>query len=207
MSRTALDTEELLSLIAERLEHIGNVLERPEPAPLPSKWARVHAMGNNSYAGEVEALPRGAYRITYYDSEVTEADYPAVASLPEGGCAIRRVKDIRAVHSVDWLTQAQYEEDVEEAQKAAAQNFQYLQRKKWPKGYELAQRNRAPGYAFRRLSDGRVCGFYWNTDEARQYAWSDFDEPSDFKDLRGELDQPGTEQREENDLDDDFPGP
>jgi len=199
--------------ISRRLDHIGNALTRPEPAPLPSRWARVHAMGNNSYLGEVEPLPRGAYRITYYDGEVTAADYPNITADmkidPNGTYAIQRMKDIRAVHSIDWLTEAEYKLEVARAQKIAMRALGTLIRRHWPKGYEPARRNSYPPHAFRRLSDKRVCGFFGSESDAREQAWADAERPDpNLRDLSSELSsdpvEPGDE-GEMNDLDDDFP--
>lgn len=195
MSRTPLDSTDVLiqihEALCEYLSQIADRLIRSTPAPLPSRWARVHAMGNQSFTGEVEALERGAIRIRYLDSEITQIDLPpdllrAAYHYAQRGqpVAVDRTKDIRAIHSIDWLTESQYMGEVEQVQQAARKNVTWLYRcKNLPDGYKLGEREHVNGleHAFV-CPDGRARGWWYDDEAARHEAWRHADNPKPIDD-------------------------
>lgn len=70
---------------------------------LPARYARVHAMGHAEYLGPVTALGRG-YRIEHHD----------VGEVGDGQVGIRRRwRDVHAVRSVEYLTDAEWAKECE----------------------------------------------------------------------------------------------
>ena len=125
--------DRIADLLDQLTLHAGALVEQRdrEPAPLPSRYATVHAMGNSAYTGEVEVLERGAYRIRYLDGDLERQDIgdleTAYAQRTSGKCAVKRVKDIRAVHSVDWLDEAEHQKHVEFVESKAIRHIESVE--------------------------------------------------------------------------------
>jgi hypothetical protein len=198
------------SQIADHLErisrHLASLVELvgEEPRKLPTRYARVIGRGEN-VVGEVEAIERGGYRVTWLDADVGPNDIPDIQRTylhrERMQCAQVRVKDVRAVHSVDWLSEGQYARIAENIERTAKNNVAYLYRcRHWPDGYKLVTRperyhknhgNRRHG--FRRLADGKVYGFDVTCAEAQAHAWDDQTgegEMGEWEDVSADLGQP-----------------
>ena len=197
---TALEDHEILQNIADNSGRIADSLAilvtyaRPEPASpsIPSRYARVHAMGHDSFVGEVEALERGGYRVRWPDADISLADVGDLAAAYKGPgpWAKLRVKDIRAVYSVDWIDEAEYQRFAEQVQERARRNIERLYHDEcYPEGYEPVTAPIAgPRHGFRRISDGKVYGFERSPREVQQLAWSDAqDDLGDWPDRRAAL--------------------
>lgn len=164
----------------------------PGEPELPSRWARVHAMGQQCFVGEVKPLPRGGVRVTYFDSEIIYPDHMDMEGATKlDRPAMVRTKDIYAIHSIDWLTEQQYVVDVERTQETAHKNVLYLFRKdRWPDGYAPVRRQEYPQCGFKRVSDLKVHGFYQSDYEAQAAAWDDVDgDLGDWEDASNLLDE------------------
>jgi hypothetical protein len=91
------------NLMAWRVIAEGEHALRRE-AELPTKHARVHAMGRAVYIGPVQSLGRGGYRVESHELLYHRAQPPAVE--------VRWV-DVFAVHSVEYLTEAEWHLELE----------------------------------------------------------------------------------------------
>lgn len=139
--------------VAERL------LEEAE-RKLPTPYARVNAMGHNTYVGPVTALGRG-YRVQHH----------AVGEVGDGSVnIIRSWHDILAVHSVDYLTEARWQAVTLDLTKEVERRNEDRRRLTAnPEHYDLFMR--APSeYGFVG-PDGIVWGWWWSTAHAREAAW------------------------------------
>lgn len=201
------ETDHLLQKIRDHLGRIADSLAilvtyaRPEPAPptaLPSRYARVHLMGRDFLVGEVEAIERGGYRIRYLDSDIKSSDFSDLAAAyrerDTNNFAKVRTKDIRAIHSVDWLDEPEYRTLAADIENTAKLNLEYMYRDTcFPEGYEHVRRvgKDRQRHGFRRLADGRVHGFEGSEREAQQSAWEDSTGSlTDWPDRRAELNLP-----------------
>ena len=74
--------------------------------PLPSRWAHVHPVDDASFMCTIEAI-LGGYRVYWHDTDVAVAVDSEVQAL--------RTRDIFAVHSIDWITEAEHTDHVAQA--------------------------------------------------------------------------------------------
>lgn len=142
--------------------------------PLPSRWATVHVMGHERFTGEVEFIP-GGYRVRWLDSDTpSDSDEEPIP----------RIRDVYALHSVEWLAEAEHERHVANLLASMKRRAREEHRRlHWPEGYEHAvathpsrvndgSRSR---HAFIHRATPLVAGFYEAKSEAQEAAWRHVD--------------------------------
>jgi len=129
-------------------------------------------MGHERFTGIVTPIP-GGYRIAWLDSDTASE----TTTEPEAG-----LKDVYALHSVDWLTEAQYDAYKANLRCSMEQRAEcHRRRTTWPAGYRHAvathpeRLERFAHHAVIRDSDGAAFGFYEFKSEAQEAAWRGFD--------------------------------
>lgn len=141
--------------------------EAGRAAPLPAQHARVHAMGHAEYLGPVSAVGRG-YRVEHHEVDGANAFGPAVIA--------KRIVDVFAVHSVEYLSSDEWAYELHKLDEAVARsNREHRERTTLPDGYELITINGDHGYqrpdGSQKTSD--YWSDYWSVQDARHHAWFD----------------------------------
>lgn len=147
---------------AKRSERLLEEADRaPAVTELPTRHARVHAMGHTAYVGPVTALSRG-YRVEHHEVAGDEGA-KAVTCSPV---------DILAVHSVEYLTPDKWARELAELEKLAARDNEYHRRTTtMPEGYSHVLVDGRHGY---RCPDGvEKTDWGWGAREAHSAAWRD----------------------------------
>lgn len=126
----------------------------------PQPYARVHVMGHAEYVGPVQLLPRGV-----------RVEHHLVDQVSEGVWGIvRQWKDVYAIHSIEYLTEAEWGHECELLAADVTRRNEVRRRAAAdPEGYTMLMRN-ADEYGFT-APTGDVWGWWRSTARARESAW------------------------------------
>lgn len=151
--------------------HLRASLLPREGEPAPQPYARVHAMGHNTYLGPVVMLARGI-----------RVEHHTVEQVDDGAWGIvRQWKDVLALHSIEYLGEAEWAREGEQlGQEVTRRNEEHRRRSADPKGYSLHMKS-AMQYGFV-TPTGEVWGWWYSTSQARANAWTHADgEPEEVE--------------------------